>query len=475
MRRLLFATLFVIAVAACGGDGGGTDPEPQEPSGGGAPSTSQQETRADDSDPAGPGTEGSLWTRQFGTKSDEDAAGLAVDANGNVFVTGSTSGALPGQTSLGFSDAWVRKYDDAGSELWTRQFGSAVEGADSGEGAAVDSQGNLLMVGRTAKDLSGTSAGSFDAYLRKYDGDGNEVFTVQFGTEGRDQALRVAVDDEDNAYVFGETRGEFEGQTNVGKEDVFLAKFDSSGEQVWLKQFGTEDTDTAEDLFASGGHVYVSGSTLGELDPTVSKTTKDNDAYVVKLDSSGEQVWVRQFGGGEAQSEAAFAVAVDGDGNVFVAGRTSGELPDQYTWGGFDSFLRKYDSEGNELWTDQFGSDQGLLDADTAYGLAVDSDGNAYVTGTTDGHLPGMTAFRAGDVWLRKYDPDGGETWTRQFGSDEVESGQRIVVTAAAVYVAGTTSGEMPGLAEDSLCLDKLNPETPCKIQDPFVRKTANE
>ena len=111
---------------------------------------------------------GPLWTRQFGTRHDEDAAGLAVDASGNVFVTGSTSGQLPGQTSFGFSDAWVRKYDDAGNEVWTRQFGASEEGADSGEGAAVDSQGNLLLVGRTAKALSGTSAGSFDGYLRKY-------------------------------------------------------------------------------------------------------------------------------------------------------------------------------------------------------------------------------------------------------------------------------------------------------------------
>ena len=421
------------------------------------------------------GMEGALWTRQFGTRHDEDAAGLAVDASGNVFVTGSTSGQLPGQTSFGFSDAWVRKYDDAGNEVWTRQFGASEEGADSGEGAAVDSQGNLLVVGRTAKALSGTSAGSFDGYLRKYSGDGNELFTVQFGTAGRDQAMRVAVDGEDNAYVLGETRGEFEGQTNAGKEDVFLAKFDSSGEQVWLKQFGTEDTDTSEDLFAAGDYVYVAGSTLGELDPTVTKTARDNDAYIMKIDSSGEQVWVRQFGGGEAQSDAAFAVAVDGDGNVLVAGRTSGELPDQSTWGGFDAFLRKYDAEGTVLWTEQFGSDQGLLDSDTAFGVAVDSDGNTYVTGTTEGHLPGMTAFRAGDVWLRKYDPDGEDTWTRQFGSDEVESGQRVVVTADAVYVAGTTTGELPGLAEDSMCLDKLKPEALCKLQDPFIRKASNE
>lgn len=467
MKRLLFATLFVIAVAACGGDGGAA-----QPSGGGASSAQQQEAEAK---MAELGMEGSLWTRQFGTRHDEDAAGLAVDASGNVFVTGSTSGQLVGQTSFGFSDAWVRKYDDAGNEVWTRQFGSSEEGADSGEGAAVDSQGNLLLVGRTAKALSGTSAGGFDAYVRKYSTDGNELFTVQFGTEGRDQALRVAVDGEDNVYVLGETRGEFEGQTNAGKEDVFLAKFDSTGQQVWLKQFGTEDTDTAEDLIAAGDHVYVAGSTLGELDPTVTKTARDNDAYVMKIDSSGEQVWVRQFGGGEAQSDALFAVAVDGDGNVLVAGRTSGELPDQSTWGGFDAFLRKYDAEGTVLWTEQFGSDQGLLDSDTAFGVAVDSDGNAYVVGTTEGHLPGMTAFRAGDVWLRKYDPDGGETWTRQFGSDEGESGQRVVVTADAVYVAGTTTGELPGLAEDSMCLDKLKPEALCKLQDPFVRKASTE
>ena len=461
---LLLILLASAAAFACGSDDGDSGAG----TGQGAASAAGQQEKAE------PGAEGAIWTRQFGSERDDDARGLAVDAEGNVILAGTTTGALPGQTSAGFADAWVTKHDSSGSLLWTRQFGSTEEGADSGEGVAADSVGNVYVVGRTAKSFPGTTAiGSFDAYFRKYGPDGSELSTVQFGTEGRDQAFAVAVDGQDSVYVLGETRGEFEGQTHAGKEDIFLVKFDSSGQQAWTTQFGTDVTDSAKDFAVTDdGHAYVVGSTLGSIDPAVVKTATDNDGFIVKLDPSGSQVWVRQFDSGEGESETVYAVAVGPDGNVYVSGRVSGELPEKSTWGSFDAFVSKYDGDGNLAWSKQFGSDQGLLDADSSFGLATDQDGNLYATGITEGHLPGMRAYRAGDVWLRKYDSAGEELLTRQFGSDETESGQGVVVAPdGSVYVAGLTTGELPGLDKASLCRDKLRPETPCKLEDAFVRK----
>lgn len=469
LKLTILSIALLLVITACGGSD-----EDSSKSGSNvrsAPAISAPALGIRSEDGGAPGTEGAIWTRQFGTEQDEQSEGIAVDKDGNIYILGTTSGELSGQTAFGYSDAWVRKYDSDGNDLWTNQFGS--EGADAAYSGDTDGEGNLYVVGRTAKTLtSAESLGSFDAFLKKYSPDGSELFTKQFGTSGRDQAIGVQVSDQGSVYAFGETRGTIEGQSSLGKQDVFLIQFDSEGQIGWSKQLGSPETDTAEDIFVgSDGSIYLAGTTLGEMDTSLGKTSTDNDAYIVKFDPDGNQNWVRQFGSGEAQSDAAFAVTADQDGNVIVAGRTSGELPEKSTWGSFDAFVRKYDSSGTEIWTKQFGSDQGLLDDDDAYGLATDSSGNIYVSGATIGHLPGMTSFRLSDVWIRKYDPEGSEVWTYQFGSDEADEGLGIAVSADSVYVTGKTSGILPGLPETTLCIDKLDPAATCKLKDPFLRK----
>ena len=469
----MLVTLSLLAVASgCGGDGG-ADPSngAEQPDSGAAPETEVSTGTRE------PGTEGATWTRQFGGVKNEEATGLAVDGAGNIYVVGTTAGEIPGQTNHGFGDAWIRKYDTEGNELWTRQYGSTDGSADSGVDAVVDAEGSVYIVGRTSGSLPGaTNMGGFDGYLRKYDPQGQDVLTFHIGTEGRDAALRVALDEEGNIYVLGETRGAFPGHTNLGGVDVFLRKHDSMGQELWVLQFGTEEADSGGDLtIDAGGNAYVTGSTFGVLDD-MDEFTEDNDVYVTKVDPSGNVLWTHQFGSGADQADEGFAVIVDVDGDVYVGGRVSGELPDGATWGGLDAFIRKYDSDGNTIWSDQIGSDQGLLDNDSAFGLTSDPAGNVYVVGTTAGHLPGMTAFRVGDVWLRKYSSDGEELWTRQFGSDEAEDGLRIALDSDGnLYVVGRTAGELPGLPDDSVCRDKRAEDTACKLRDPFIRKYTNE
>ncbi len=164
-----------------------------------------------------------IWTRQFGSSSSDYAFGVAVDGSGNVYITGSTYGTLPGQTSAGAGDAFVRKYDSNGNELWTRQFGGSSY--DEAYGVAVDGSGNVYVAGLTTGTLPGqTSAGLTDAFVRKYDASGNELWTRQFGGSSYDYANDVAVDGSGNVYVGGITFGALPGQTSAGAWDAFVAK-----------------------------------------------------------------------------------------------------------------------------------------------------------------------------------------------------------------------------------------------------------
>ncbi len=221
------------------------------------------------------------WTRQFGTFANDYATNIAVDASGNVYVAGKTVGALPEQSSSGDWDVFVRKYDSSGSELWTRQFGTSTN--DHATDVAVDASGNVYAAGYTGGALPGqSSSGSDDAFVRKYDGSGNELWTKQFGTSTYDYAESVAVDASGNVYVAGLTSGALPGQTSSGGGDAFVRKYDGSGSEIWTKQFGTSTYDEAYDVAVDTfDNVYVVGQTYGALPGQTS--SGDGDAFLVKF------------------------------------------------------------------------------------------------------------------------------------------------------------------------------------------------
>lgn len=114
-----------------------------------------------------------VWTRQFGSGGDDYAQGVDVDGAGNVYVVGWTTGALPGQASAGGFDPFLRKYDPAGQELWTRQFGSFDD--DDAYGVAVDREGNVFVAGSIFGALPGqASAGQLDAFVDKFGSAGED-------------------------------------------------------------------------------------------------------------------------------------------------------------------------------------------------------------------------------------------------------------------------------------------------------------
>jgi len=378
------------------------------------------------------------WIRQFGTSDYDYAWGVAVDPSSNVYVAGSTGGTLPGQTSAGLRDAFVRKYDGSGNEIWTRQFGTS--GGDGAGGITIDGSGNIYVVGNTEGAFPGQlSSGGYDAFVRKYDGSGNEIWTRQFGTSGDEGVQDIAIDGSSNVYVAGYTWGVFPGQVNLGGPDAFVRKYDGSGNELWTRQFGTSGGDSANDITIDGsGNVYVAGETYGTLPGQTSAGIYDG--FVRKYDGSGNEIWTRQFG--TSQTDYARGIAVDSSDNVYVVDSTGGTLPGQTSSGGNDAFVRKYDGSGNEIWTRQFGTS----DSDGATGVAVDPSNNVYVACVTTGTLPGQTSSGGNDAFVRKYDGSENEIWTRQFGTSDYDSTSGVAVDPSNnVYVAGYTYGTLPG------------------------------
>jgi uncharacterized repeat protein (TIGR01451 family) len=369
------------------------------------------------------------WTRQFGSPG-EDAASAVAAAPSAIYVAGGADGALPGQTNAGGVDAFVRKYDTGGNEAWTRQFGSAD--TDRSLGIAADATA-AYVAGSTQAGLPGeTFSGTVDAFLRKYDASGTALWTRQFGTSEVDAANAVFAD-VTGVYVVGEVGGgqALPGQTSAGGADAFVRKYDTNGGEIWTRQFGGTFSEDAAGVGGDGAYVYVVGTTTGTLPGQTS--AGGFDAFVRKYDTNGNEIWTRQFG--SPDGDQARGVFADTTG-VYIAGLTQGAFPGHTFAGDVDAYVRKYDPNGIEVWTRQFGT------SGTDAALAASGDASSVsVAG-----LLGIGETKSDiEAFVRKFDANGNELWTTRFGASETAAAGGISVAAAASYAAGGVGGTLPG------------------------------
>ncbi|MEX2308882.1 MAG: SBBP repeat-containing protein [Pirellulales bacterium] len=317
---------------------------------------------------------------------------------------------------------------------WIRQMGRPARQAGS-FGVSVDELGNVYISGYAAGDLGGPSAGDHDAFVSKYDSSGNVVWTRQFGTTGREGGRAISADGLGYVYVSGYTTCSLSGP-NAGVADAVVRKYDSSGAVIWTQQLGTTGVDVSHGVSADGlGNVYVSGSTVGNLGDTNAGAW---DAFVSKYDAAGSLVWTRQLG--TIGNDHGYGVSADGLGSVYISGITGGNLSGSSP-GGYDAFLSKYDADGGLLWTRQLG---GTGD-DESHGISADRHGNVYISGATEGGMSGPSAGEY-DAFVSKYDAAGSPVWTHQLGTLVNDASLGIFADGMGdVYISGHTYGSLGG------------------------------
>jgi len=373
------------------------------------------------------------WTKQLGTASSDGSFGVSADGLGNVYISGYTLGSLGG-ANAGSEDAFVSKYDMAGALQWTRQLGTAS--TDLSSVISADGLGNVYISGNTEGNLGGANAGSFDAFVSKYDADGALQWTRQLGTASEDESYGVSADGLGNVYISGRTRGSL-GGVNAGSEDAFVSKYDTAGALQWTRQLGTAGEDgsfgvSADDL----GNVYISGYTEGSLGVPHAGSY---DAFVSKYDASGDFLWTRQLG--TASIDGSRGVSADSLGNVYISGNTQGNLGGANAGLG-DAFVSKYDTAGALQWTRQLGT----ASSDESLSVSADGLGNVYISGYTSGSLGGMFSGGFFDAFVSKYDATGALQWTQQLGTTSSDVSSGISADGLGnVYISGSTEGSLGG------------------------------
>ncbi len=360
------------------------------------------------------------WTSTYNSPNNswDEGRGIAVDSAGNVYVIG-----YEYRDDLGQSfNIWTRKYDSNGFEIWTSTYNSPNNGDDVGYGIAVDSSGNVYVTGAEGRNDLGQG---WNIWTRKYDTNGFEIWTSTYNSpnNGSDFGHGIAVDNAGNVYVIGDEYRDDLGQRN----NIWTRKYDSNGFEIWTSTYNSPNNG---DEYGKGiavdssGNVYVIGT------ENRSDLGQSWNIWTRKYDSNGFEIWTSTYNSPNSSEDDGEDIAVDNMGNVYVTGT---ELRSDLGQG-WNIWTRKYDSNGYEIWTSTYNSPNNSFDCGN--GIAVDSAGNVYVIGYEDRGDLGQYY----NIWTSKYDTNGNEIWTRTYNSpnngDDV--GYGIAVDSSGnVYVTG--------------------------------------
>ena len=355
-----------------------------------------------------------LWATPFngsGSALDE-GRDIAVDAAGNVYVTGFTASSGPNY------DYITIKYNSAGVQQWATLYNGTGNGFDEAYSLAIDNAGNTYVTGSSDAGGQGTNyvtiqynSAGVQQWATSYNGPGNSI----------DAASQIKLDASFNVYVTGSSDGGASGL------DIATVMYNNAGAQQWVSRFNGALNlfDVPEALFIDNlNNVYVAGATYGGI-------ATENDYVTIKINSTGTQQWAQIVDGPQNDEDKAFDVLTDLNQNVYVTGRSMG------AGGTAENMLTiKYDPLGNLLWQDTYnGPSSGYDDAQQ---MRLGGSGNLYITGYSAG------IGTNNDYLTLKYDTgNGGILWEARFDGPSSNNDQAFAMEIDAtesVYVTGASN-----------------------------------
>ncbi|MCO6494527.1 MAG: SBBP repeat-containing protein [Bacteroidetes bacterium] len=415
------------------------------------------------------------WVTKAGGKLEDIGNGIAVDGNGNSFVTGYfRDTAIFGSTTLiskGDEDIFIAKLDSLGNFVWAKQLGSKK--SDIGLKISSDPEGNSFIVGRFMDTISlGSktyiSNGNSDALFAKINSSGNFIWVETVGGIGSDNAEDIVMDEEGNNYAIGTVVGTVSFGNillNQTGSHFFISKFDSLGNFLWVRTndsglvISSSNTSSSSISLDSESNCYISGTYVGKIRfGSFSYSGYGNfDIFIIKMDSSGNPIWVNRAGG--IKRDRAFGVATNSRGESYIAGSfEENSIFDSLSLSSgpnnYNIFIAKLDASGKFLWARQAGSN---ITIDEARSLTSDSVGNCFVTGSFSNTVTvddtTITTFGSYDAFIIKIS----DQYVRlsPISDTTIHCGNTIHLTPSAKFETSAKWTPSLGVSIDTV----LNPE----------------
>jgi len=312
----------------------------------------------------------------------------------------------------------------------------------------IDLDGNVYAVGTTSGVLGAASLGGDDIVVVKWNVDGQRQWVAQLGTSGNDVGRGILLDPSGAVYVTGSVLGQLEDQTALGSSDVAVFKLHAAtGARLWHRQFGSAAAEEGRALaMDASGNIYIVGHTQGTIPPANGGAELVNlgayDIFLVRMAPNGDYIW-GQMTGTPSDDYAIDLKRFATSNKLFISGTTGGALAGAGTSAGSqDVCVLRYSLTGTREQVSQFGS----AASDQGFSLAFDST-HLYITGYTEGTLPGCTSLGNKDLFVAKLDPTTlVRTWLQQFGTSGSEDSFRILWNGGnSLFIGGSTSGTFPG------------------------------
>jgi len=362
------------------------------------------------------------------------------------------------------------------SREWSTYIGGA--GLEESISCSNDKNNNIIIAGYTSMGSSNiatsgsyqtTYNGNLEAFLMKFNPNGNLIWGTYYGGSGSEKGFSTSIDNFGNIYLVGvttstgsiSTSGSYQVNYGGGGSDVFLAKFNSSGVRQWCTYFGgTNDEAPNNCINDSNGNIYVSGNTksndlpIGTSGHQINYGGGNYDAFLIKIDSSGNFAWGTYYG--DTLIDMSGRCAIDKYDNVYLCGSSSSisntiiSTPTSFqpnNAGSYDGFLVKFNALGMRIWGTYYGGSA----ADQITGCKIDKNGNIYICGTTtsaggtniaspSSHQPSIGFLGFSDAFIAKLDSNGFRIWGSYYGGYDQDEGEGCVVDKNNdVYLFGTT------------------------------------
>ncbi len=414
------------------------------------------------------------WAGNAGGTAEVESRAATADTSGNLYVAGryDLGYAIFGSDTLfnsGNSDLFFAKYDPAGNLVWSMRAGGS--GSDRANALITDKTGNIYLAGFFSSSYLVLKSDTLwnpggppmaDWFLAKFDPNGNILWaTSGSDTNQWDEADIIGMDPLGNVYLGGTYFGvkpvygtDTLYNNNPGTSDMFLAKFDPSGNMLWARSAGGNSWDFAESMTCSlTGDIYVAGNFMSTnlfvgTHTVVNSSPGKEEIFLAKYDMSGNVLWVKNMPGDSADFGA--HVTTDPLGNIYLASNFSG---DSLNFGGnvtayntsapssiyhHDIAFTKFDANGNALWVrTASGSDN-----EETKSIAADPDGNVYVAGYFKGDsmvVGSTTLYPVGgyDIFIIKYDTAGNMQWAISAGGSGSEQWPHIATHGGMLWSTG--------------------------------------